>query len=223
MHSYPLVTQSLTLAGRRWEVSCVTDQDALMESVHSEAELVNFPFGLLLWASAEALASRLAQEPTLVAGKRVLELGAGVGLVGMVAAHLGGMVTQTDYHPDVLAVCRSNQALNGVENLTIRKADWREWPSDLTGFDLVIAADVLYERKLHLALRSLFLTLKSPILLADPIRPPALEFVEKREAEGWKITTEAKRLRWAGEWRDTMLLWIYPPPEVGVADGNQLR
>lgn len=208
---YPLVPQTLQAAGRRWEISSVTDLDALMEGVHTNEDLVNFPFGMQLWAAAEALVSRLALEPALVKDKRVLEIGAGVGFVGLVAAHLGAaQVVQTDYHPDCLALCRSNAALNGITNLTVRKGDWRDWPEELVGFDLVIGADILYERSLHSQLTALLPKLGDKILLADPLRPAALEFLEKREADSWTIWTEAKRLKWAGEWRDIMLLWIQP-------------
>ncbi len=211
-NNYPLVFQTLSLAGRSWTLSCVTDQDALITQVQTEDDLADFPFGLMLWASSEVLATRLAREPSLVAGKRVLELGAGVGFVGLVAAHLGAAeVVQTDYHPEALALCRSNAMLNGIVNITIQKGDWRHWPEALTGFDLVVAADILYERALHPALTTLLPQLGATILLADPIRPAALEFIEQRETEGWTINTEARRIRWAGEDRDTMLLWIDPP------------
>lgn len=183
----------------------------MITRVQNDDDLADFPFGLMLWASAEVLATRLTQEPSLVAGKRVLELGAGVGFVGLVAAHLGAAeVVQTDYHPEALALCRSNAMLNGIVNTTIQKGDWRSWPSALTGFDLVVAADILYERTLHPALRELLPKLGTKILLADPIRPAALEFIEECEADGWIIQTEARRIKWAGEWRDTMLLWIDP-------------
>ena len=206
---YPLVTQTLHAAGRPWNIRCVTDQDALVARVQTDDDLANFPFGMLLWASAHALALRLADEPALVAGKRVLELGAGVGYVGLVAAHLGAAeVIQTDYHPDCLELCRQNARLNNLPNVTVRTGDWRDWPQELTGFDLVIGTDILYERTLHPTLTALLPTLGKPLLLSDPIRPAALEFLENREAEGWKITTEAKRVLWAGEQRDTMLLWI---------------
>ena len=141
-NDYPFVFQTLSLAGRSWTLSCVTDQDALLTSLQADDDLANSPFGLMLWASAEVLATRLTQEPSLVAGKRVLELGAGVGFVGLVATQLGAAeVVQTDYHPEALALCRSNAMLNGIVNTTIQKGDWRSWPSALTGFDLVVAAE----------------------------------------------------------------------------------
>lgn len=208
---YPLVTQSVSAAGRTWTLRCVTDQDALMESVQTDEDLANFPFGLLLWASAVALATRLEQQPSLVAGKRVLELGAGVGFVGLVAAQLGGSVTLSDYHPAALQLCQTNAELNQISGVTVCKGDWRDWPEALCNFDLIVGADILYERTLHPALTTLLARLGGTILLADPIRPAALEFVEKREAEGWQVITEPKRLHWGGEWRDLMLLWLTPP------------
>jgi predicted nicotinamide N-methyase len=213
LSDYPLVTHSVACAGRTWELSCVTDQDALIRPLQTDEDLANFPFGILLWASAHALALRLAEEPALVKGKRILEIGAGVGYVGLVAAHLGAaQVVQTDYHEDCLALCRENATRNQLTNLIVQKGDWRSWPRDLTSFDLVFGADVLYERLLHPTLTDLLPTLGTKILLADPIRPAALEFIETREREGWKFQMEAKRLEWAGEWRDTMLLWITPAP-----------
>lgn len=210
LEHYPLVTETLSVAGRTWSIRCVTDQDALMARVHTDEDLANFPFGMLLWASAHALALRLAEEPSLVAGKRVLELGAGVGYVGLVAAHLGAAeVVQTDYHPDCLELCRQNAVLNTIRHVTVRTGDWRTWPKELVGFDLVIGTDILYERTLHPTLTALLPTLGKPLLLSDPLRPAALEFLENREAEGWRIQTEARRVDWAGEQRDTMLLWVH--------------
>ena len=98
-----------------------------------------------------------------------------MGFVGLVAAHLGAAeVVQTDYHPDCLELCRQNAHQNNIANVTIRSGDWRDWPQELTGFDLVIGTDILYERTLHPTLTALLPTLGKTVLLADPIRPAAL-------------------------------------------------
>ena len=52
------------------------------------------PYGIVLWPAAIALAHEIASRQ--VAGMRVLELGAGTGLPGIVAASLGAHVVQTD-------------------------------------------------------------------------------------------------------------------------------
>ena len=70
---YPLTEMALSIGGRRWTLTSVEDQDALIDGAQTEADLAHFPYGLLLWESALGLAERLAAEPGLVRGKRVLE------------------------------------------------------------------------------------------------------------------------------------------------------
>ena len=190
---FPLVTVPLAVAGRDFSITCVRDQDALLAGITDEAEIDRFPFGLLLWASALGLAERFAEEPGLVAGKRVLEIGAGgVGLPGLVAAHLGAAhVVQTDYHDESLALLAHNAAANGFAGrVTPERGDWRNWQNVGEPFDVVLGSDVLYERTLHDALLSLLPTLVAPggwLLLSDPLRPQGLAFVERLEqSDAWE-------------------------------------
>lgn len=82
------------------------------------------PYGIALWPAAIALAHEIAARP--VQGARLLELGAGTGLPGIVAATLGARVVQTDRNAAALVVCRRNAERNGVV-LEQRAADWTEW------------------------------------------------------------------------------------------------
>jgi hypothetical protein len=71
--------------------------------------------GLTVWRGAEELNAYLwARRETLVAGKRVLELGAGLGLVGLLVAHLKPVLNVvTDGDEDCLKRLRDNFARNG--------------------------------------------------------------------------------------------------------------
>jgi len=94
------------------------------------------------WASGQVLASYLRQHPEIVADRRVVDFGAGSGIVG-IAAKLAGAaeVLAIDSDPDALAACRINAALNNVTLKTLSDL------SDLrANADLIIAADVLYDR-----------------------------------------------------------------------------
>jgi predicted nicotinamide N-methyase len=75
---------------------------------------------------------------------RVVELGCGLGLPSLVAAARGAVVTATDWAEDAVELLARNAARNGL-GVRVEARDWREpWPES---FDLVIAADVLYEHR----------------------------------------------------------------------------
>ncbi len=98
------------------------------------------PYWAELWPAATALATALPP----VAGLRVCELGCGLGLPSLVAAAQGAEVTATDWAPEAVSLLRENARRNGLR-VRAEVRDWRE-PWD-ERFDLVLAADVLYEQR----------------------------------------------------------------------------
>src|SRR3954471_5332805 len=84
---------------------------------------VRLPYGVALWPSAIALAHEVATRPADFRGRSVLELGAGTGLPGIVAASLGGRVAQTDRDELSMLLCRRNGVRNAVEGVQYRLAD----------------------------------------------------------------------------------------------------
>ena len=79
------------------------------------------------------------------AGCRALGLGCGLRLPALCATDAGCDVTATDHDDDPLRFARRNALRNLGRDLVARLVDWRAFPGDLGGFDLVPAADVLYE------------------------------------------------------------------------------
>jgi predicted nicotinamide N-methyase len=108
------------------------------ETAFEEDEFL--PYWAELWPASTALAGALPE----VAGLRVVELGCGLGVPSLVAAARGAEVTATDWATDAIDLLRENAARNHLE-LRMEVRDWRE-PWD-ERFDLVLAADVLYERR----------------------------------------------------------------------------
>ena len=106
--------------------------------------------GLDIWPAALELCTYLAANPSLVSGANVVELGAGVGLPGLLAAHLGARrVLLTDYEPQVVAHVAQNATLCGVlDGCSGLCLDWTKLsllPAvHAASFDVILAADVLY-------------------------------------------------------------------------------
>lgn len=104
--------------------------------------------GCVVWPTAHATAAHLCQHVELVRGCRVLELGAGTGLVGLVASALGASeVILTDL-PSALPLLQRNVARN--EALCSKRVDVRElrWGAEachgIGQFDVVVGCEVVY-------------------------------------------------------------------------------
>jgi predicted nicotinamide N-methyase len=120
------------------------------------------PYWSFCWASGLALARFLAEHPQWVEGKRVLDFGAGSGVAGIAAMKAGALeVVACDLDPVALASCKANADLNGV-TLTY-SADFF---AEADRFDLILVADVLYDRA-NLPLLDQFLTRGKEALVAD--------------------------------------------------------
>ena len=151
---------------------------------------IRLPYGVALWPSAMALAHEIASRPEAIAGRRILELGAGTGIPGIVAASLGGRVVQTDRDELALHLCRRNGERNGVGAIEYRLADWTAW-EDAGRYDWIIGADILYGESLHPHLRRIFQTNLAPggrVLLSDPFRTMSLRLLEAMETDGWGVS-----------------------------------
>lgn len=86
--------------------------------------------GAKLWRAASMLSDRLFEDPAFVQGQSVLELGAGVGLCGLLAAKLGARrVALTDFEPallDSLALAARDNRAPGDAETRVARCDWRE-------------------------------------------------------------------------------------------------
>lgn len=187
----------LQLGSREWTIRhagmalSYNEETAYLRALREKRN--NVPYGVALWPSAIALAHELGarMEQGELIGCRVLELGAGTGLPGIVAATLGAAeVIQTDYADTALTLCRRNGQQNGIQNITYRQTDWTNW-TETEQYDWIIGSDVLYAEPMHPHMRAIFDRNLAPggsILLADPFRAPSIRLLESLEEAGWQIS-----------------------------------
>lgn len=178
----------ISVAGRNIAVRCAK---ALVSWVDEQRYLGSDEpkqYGLILWPAAVALALEIGERADEFRGRRVLELGAGVGLPGIAAAAIGGHVTQTDRDESALELSAQNAAHNGLD-VERRRLDWNAWPDDIEA-DWLVASDILYRTSLHVQLERIFrqmATAGARILIADPMRPASLRMLGEMEQRGWSV------------------------------------
>ena len=175
---------TVTAGGRELRLLVPPDAEALLDEEAFEHEEF-LPYWAELWPSGVALADALTERD--VRGCRVLELGCGLALPGLIAALKGATVLATDWSPDAIALLRVNAERNGAM-LEAAVSSWTDAQPELAGapWDLVLAADVLYERRNGDLLLELLPKLTREALLADPGRPHLKGFLD-RAADGWEI------------------------------------
>lgn len=101
------------------------------------------PYWTTPWPAARMLGEYLIDHVSPPA-HTVLELGAGLGLAGLITAAFGYRMLMTDYDVEALEFVRASAALNGIEIEEPRMLDWRNPPAER--YQMIVAADVLYEK-----------------------------------------------------------------------------
>lgn len=143
-----------------------------------------------VWPAGLVLAD--AMQIHEVAGKRVLELGCGLGLASLVLSRRGAQVVASDHHPLAEVFLAYNAALNDLAAVPYRRMDWATGSAGMGRFDLIIGSDVLYERGPALALAALLPSLARPaceIVISDPARGHAGVFARDLAAHGFVLST----------------------------------
>jgi predicted nicotinamide N-methyase len=173
-----VVEEIVALRDRSLNVVRPRDAEALLHDEAFEHEEY-LPYWAELWPSGLALARRVSARA--LRGARTVELGCGLGLPSVAAALAGARVLATDWSPEALPFVIENARRNDAE-VEVALGVW-ESPGPLLArapFDLVLAADVLYERRNVPALLDLLPRLVTPrgeVWIADPGRPPAPDFL----------------------------------------------
>jgi len=193
MAKLPLDRMIFPVDGVDWQMDVVRDEKAQMGITPDRDE---YPFGLMIWESALVLGQELAARGRGLAGQRILELGCGVGLPGLIARRLGAEVVQTDHDALALALCRHNADLNGITGINQFVGDWQAW-SHPHKYEIIVGADIIYDTAYYAALEYVFRTNLAPggeLLLTDPMRQQTIALFTVMEDAGWTISTANRKV-----------------------------
>jgi predicted nicotinamide N-methyase len=181
---FNVVEHGITIADRLFDLRHPRSADDLIREDDFNRD-ERLPYWAEVWPSAYVLAQRIAAEGQAESHwpkRTLLELGCGCGLAAIVAAAFGFDTTAVDYYPEALEFVRLNAELNEILPPATRLVDWRRYPPDLCDFDLVAAADVLYERDYCRLVAAAFRQSLRPGglgILTDPQRSKAEAFPEE--------------------------------------------
>ncbi len=136
--------------------------DRLISAEQAELLSEDPPYWIFCWASGQAMVAEIAQRSIAVAGKVVVDFGAGGGVVAIAAALAGASrVYACEIDPVAQAVITLNCQRNGVEVVICETLDSIPEP-----VDLLLAADVLYEAR-NIQFLDCFLTFARSVVVAD--------------------------------------------------------
>jgi predicted nicotinamide N-methyase len=191
---YDVVEVEVQASGTPFRLLKVRDTNTLVDAItpHEFSDDERLPYWAELWPSSIVLAQSCLTLFALSC-KRVLELGCGLGLAGIAAAKSGAFVTFSDYEHHALAFSRCNALTNltpeQFTNAEFRHLDWRALP-DIEPFDVIIAADCVYERRHFFPLIDVLNTLlkrNGIALFTEPGRSMGEQFFALLAAQGFIV------------------------------------
>jgi len=196
---YGLEPLALNIGNFRIRMFKVKKMDELLEHIASRPNPTedDLPYWAELWPSALALATFLVQEVNCE-GNSVLELGCGLGLVGIVAGLKGAQVWLTDFQPDALRLAELNWMMNLTLRGHFRLLDWRH-PDWHQKFPIILVSDVAYEARLFdplIACFQHFLSEDGTIYLSEPNRQVAQPFFRKLRQSGFFWKKNRQKILW---------------------------
>jgi predicted nicotinamide N-methyase len=144
-----------------------------------------------IWPAGRVLAQAMSNFD--IEGKRVLEVGCGLGLSSLVLKRRGADITASDHHPLAKSFLEHNAQLNGIAMPAYCDLPWDEDKPELGRFDLIIASDVLYERDHAALLSALMFRHAAPqaeLVITDPGRGNSGRFTTAMLAQGYAVNEQ---------------------------------
>lgn len=186
------------------DIERVKNLDEMVDQVSDEAfnEDERLPYWAELWPSAIALSRHIISKMDRFKEKEILELGCGIGLTSLCLALCDpSELVLTDYEPGALTATKNNFIRNGLKIPEMHLLDWRHPDLERT-FELIIASDILYEKRFFDPLLRLFdqmLQSGGYVVIAEPGRPIAQNFFEMARKRSYFFSMEKEEVVQEGQ------------------------
>ena len=191
MSSLRVRYQTIEFGDNDIHVRTLRDRQQFSDSGSDEAEKLgvspaSWPLFGVVWDSSQILAQLMFEYN--ISGKRILEVGCGIGLSSLMLNQREADITATDYNPEAGKFLKKNVLLNDGALIPFVQADWAHDNSELGEFDLIIGSDLLYEPD-HAELLSNFIDRHAKadckVILVDPGRGNHPRFSKMMVALGY--------------------------------------
>lgn len=206
---FDTVEEVFTIGGREFLLLRPRNADDLI----TEADYVKderLPYWADVWPSSMMLAERLLEETG--EGRSLIELGCGSGLCACAAAISRFDVLATDYYDDALLFTELNTRVNAGRAVKTRHVDWSAIPADVGTFDVVLAADVMYEPRYPAMVAGAIdrlLASGGQALVADPGRIAFPAFIAECSSRGLAVAGDDVRAFRSGEIQQTITIYRF--------------
>lgn len=137
------------IEGQAFRLTLPAVPDALLEDpeVHQAFDRDQYmPYWAYLWPAALKMVATVLRSDW-PAGAEVLEIGAGIGIVGLAGLSKGLNVTISDYEPKSVELALYNARRSGFQNGSGMVLDWRTPPRKQ--FPFIWGCELLYEDRHH--------------------------------------------------------------------------
>lgn len=195
MPGYATRELDVRIGSRQWKIRSLSDnqQYADPSGDAERAGICSASWSLFgqLWPASLVLAGAVGS--INIAGRRIIELGCGLGLPSLVLQSRGADVTASDRHPLSEPFLDHNAVLNNLPLLPFLDLAWepKDSDTDVGQFDLIIGSDILYERNHAELVAAVINRLASPtakVLITCPGRGYRNRLSRLLRSSGFELT-----------------------------------
>jgi predicted nicotinamide N-methyase len=177
---YPITLEQISPEILLWMPDTASVK-TVYEKLKEQNSNLPFPFWAKVWASSKAMVSFLQEEPHFIENKKVLEIGAGIGLPSFSIANKASNIIISDYDKEAVALVHKNVSYLNLSNVTSIVLDWNDIPEHIIA-NTILLSDTNYNPSdfdaLVISITS-FINKGSVVILATPNRITANPFLEK--------------------------------------------